>query len=371
MRTPKLPTGTALTARSMRSSRVARAVVLAAVTLLALTACRGPVSYEHSESMLGTAVSLTLYGDDETALAEVADEAFAAMREVDAALDAYAATGGIAAVNADPYVHSELPPEAGDILRFLDGAGVEDLFDPTLWGVSGLYGFGTDERVPSDEQLDAALGLASGVHYDEGFAGVVFSRPKGELPGGVGPPGLDLGGAAKGLALDRAQEVLLASEALDAALVSAGSSTLVIGGKPGGGPWRVGVEDPREPSTIVAVIEVDLAGDEREAVAISTSGDYQQYFEEGGVRYHHILDPETGRPARGVRSVTVASANGSSLAADVLSTALFVAGTQESVRRCETEGCALYLIDDEGRAHVVPGPDESVIRIEQIADPTS
>ena len=102
-------------------------------------------------------------------------------------------------------------------------------------------------------------------------------------------------------------------------------------------------------------------------LTVATSGDYQQFFEREGVRYHHILDPGTGRPARGMRSLTVAGEMGA-LEADILSTALFVAGPDAAIDYAEERGLTLYLVDDEGRARFAPGPES--VSIEELADPS-
>src|SRR5690606_31696490 len=147
------------------------------------------------------------------------------------------------------------------------------------------YDFGGEGHVPTTGELSAALLTASIPERDGDrmrFAGISSS---------TAVPGLDFGGAAKGLALDRAREALRSHGGVTAALITAGSTTVTLGTKPDGEPWRIGVEDPREPGRIRVVAA--WVGDG----ALSTSGDYQQYFERDGVWYHHILDPATGRPA--------------------------------------------------------------------------
>jgi thiamine biosynthesis lipoprotein len=164
--------------------------------------------------------------------------------------------------------------------------------------------------------------------------------------------GVDFGGAAKGLGLDRAAAALRGEAGVEAAIISAGSTTIAMGSKPDETPWKIGIEDPRDPETVIAVVE--SAGD----VIVSTSGDYQRYFEDDGTRYHHILDPTSGMPAPGTRSLTVVGTT-SGLDSDILSTALFVMGPERARAYAEREGLGLYVIDDEGRTLVTPGPDAS------------
>ena len=110
-------------------------------------------------------------------------------------------------------------------------------------------------------------------------------------------------------------------------------------------------------SRVVAVFQFTGDG------ALSTSGDYQRFYESGGVRYHHILDPATGLPARGVRSLTVAGASLSGLQSDILSTALFVRGAEGATDYSQERGIALLVVDDEGRTLVVPAPEDSGVGV--------
>ncbi|MBN1192667.1 MAG: FAD:protein FMN transferase, partial [Coriobacteriia bacterium] len=181
--------------------------------------------------------------------------------------------------------------------------------------------------------------------------------------GGELAPGLDLGGAAKGLALDRAREVLRASGAVSAALISSGSSTVTLGTKPDGSVWRIGIEDPRDPDSVVATFAFEGDG------ALSTSGDYQRFFEAEGRRYHHILHPATGFPVQGLRSLTVAGSTLSGLDSDILSTALFVRGVDEASDYARDHGIALYSVDSEGRALLVPAPEGSGLTVAEEATP--
>jgi thiamine biosynthesis lipoprotein len=250
-------------------------------------------------------------------------------------------------------------------------------FDYRMWGVSALYDFGGEGRAPTDDELDDALRARDSLE-STASSGAPDPLYRFALdPGGAVPdPGLDLGGLAKGYALDLAAAALEGGMGGDAAgrdaeptpagaIVTAVSTTIAIGDKPGGESWRVGIEDPRQPGRVVAVAERATG-----PLVVSTSGDYQQYVELDGERYHHILDPATGRPARGLRSLTVAAADISATRADILSTALFVLGRERAQEYARENGFALYIVDDDAVTHVTPAPDGSGITIEEIAEPT-
>jgi len=328
------------------------------ITTTVLAGCTGAAEpVRVSRQALGTSVTIEAFGDDEPAVRDAVEEAFGAIAGVQAELDAYDPGSAIAVFNASPFEWHVLPPSAVEILGTVDALDVRDAFSPALFGVVQLYDFGGEGHVPTADELSAAL-LAASMPERDGdrmrFAGSSSSDAV---------PGLDFGGAAKGLALDRAREALRSHGSVTAALITAGSTTVTLGTKPDGTPWRIGVEDPREPGRVRVVAA--WAGD----AALSTSGDYQQYFKRDGVWYHHILEPASGRPASGVRSLTVVGRM-SGLESDILSTALFVRGPARAAAYGETAGCGLFVVDAEGRARLVPVPRSGGIDLTEPADAT-
>ena len=134
-----------------------------------------------------------------------------------------------------------------------------------------------------------------------------------------------------------------------AAIVSLGGNVAAIGKKPGGGDWIVGLQDPQDPGSYFGTVAVAGA-------CVVTSGGYQRYFEQDGVRYHHILDPKTGRPAAsGLQSVSVVSQDDT--LADALSTALFVMGLDAGAELYRAEGLAFEAVfmTDDGSVWITPG----------------
>lgn len=156
---------------------------------------------------------------------------------------------------------------------------------------------------------------------------------------------VDLGGIAKGYAVDRAIAVLQKLGVVNA-VVSAGGDSRTIGDK-NGRPWTVGIQHPRKPDEMAVVLPLQDS-------AFSTSGDYERYFVEDGVRYHHILDPATGESARHVQSVTILADDATS--SDALSTTVFVLGFEKGLALIERlPGIDAILIDHRGQLHYSDG----------------
>ena len=232
-------------------------------------------------------------------------------------------------------------------------------FDATIAPVMDAWGFTTDSpRVPDAGTLSALLPLVDS-------AALTVSVP---APGEDGSARLalgqaaDLGGIAKGYASDWVEAALRRNGA-QRAMVYLGGNVLVLGAKADGSLWRVAVQDPEDTGAYAGVLALT------DAFAV-TSGGYQRYFEENGVRYQHILDPKTGYPAEsGLTSVTVvAAANGpdynsdtpapgNGAMCDAFSTALFVLGEEKALNFWRTSGYdfELVLVTEDGRVLVTEG----------------
>jgi thiamine biosynthesis lipoprotein len=208
-------------------------------------------------------------------------------------------------------------------------------FDPTWAAVWDLWDFkAVDPRPPSEAAVAERLPRIGWerVHLEEESVRLE--------PGTV----LGVGGIAKGWALDRSAAALRERGFADFSLSAGGQ--VMSGGTKDGRAWRVGLRDPRgSRDDSFALIDVSDA-------SVSTSGDYERFFEADGVRYHHILDPRTGFPARGVRSATVVCEEGA--LADGLSTALVVLGVTEGLALASRLGVGAVLVDDAGLVHATP-----------------
>lgn len=188
-------------------------------------------------------------------------------------------------------------------------ARTDGAYDPTILPMVRLWDFDAGGRLPSPEALASAASLVD--YRTVRVTGALALAPGQQV---------DLGGVGKGAVVDLIADHL-AGRGIKRFLVEAGGDLLVAGLKPGERPWRILVQHPRAPEAALAILEIGAAGERR---AVITSGDYERYLEVDGVRYHHILDPATGRPARASVSVTVIAERAAE--ADALATGLFVAG---------------------------------------------
>lgn len=301
-----------------RAGPIGRAGLLGLVAIWCLLACRrAPEPVEAEVYAMGTLVQFTLYG------AEPA-QATAAIGASDIWLQTFGregwafGDGELARLNAalDRGTCMQVVADLADPIRRARALTVASggRFDPAVGRLVALWGFDRaprdpDRPFPDPAQIGALLPLPA-------MSDVTVS-PAGEV---CGPRGLfiDLGGIGKGYAVDRITADL-ARRGIPAALVNAGGNLKTLG-RPPGRNWRIGIRDPLKPGVMGSLI-LD-AGE-----AVSTSGDYERMFDYHGQRYHHILDPRTGMPVRGLHAVTVVHAEAA--LADAASTALFVAGPSE------------------------------------------
>lgn len=210
-------------------------------------------------------------------------------------------------------------------------------FDFALGSVSDLWGFGNEPRLPADAEIKAAL-------KKSGAGKISINGDEISANGAV----IDFGAAGKGIALDEIKSLLNPMK-IKNAVVSVGGSILLYGER----DFTVGIRDP-EGSSGSYIMTVSTP-----AACVSTSGSYEQNFEENGKIYHHILNPETGYPVQnGLVSVTVISDNG--LASDALSTACFVLGAEKGMKLAEDYGCEVIFVDSQKKVTASDGIKNSV-----------
>ncbi|HET9112559.1 MAG TPA: FAD:protein FMN transferase [Burkholderiales bacterium] len=324
--------------------RIIRLLILAAL-LSMLGACGKPALYTQESYVFGTRVEVSIYGEPDSVARRVTAHVLAVFDQMHHDLHAWE-PGPLSTLN-EAFSHSpqrvSVDPEISAIIKDATGYSVQSdgLFNPAIGNLIRLWGFQSDRfqaRLP-DPGAVAALVAANPQMRDIVIAGnqVYSTNPAVRL---------DLGGYAKGYALDVAA-AYLRSQGIRNALINIGGNIMALG-RYGERPWRVGIQNPRKPGPIATL-------DLRDGEAIGTSGDYQRFFELNGKRYCHIIDPRTGWPAQGVEAVTVLipPGNRAGTLSDVASKPLFIAGPAGWRRSAERMGVnAAMLIDAKGKIHL-------------------
>ncbi|MBA4743524.1 MAG: FAD:protein FMN transferase [Azoarcus sp.] len=278
---------------AVRLRAVARAAALCLFAVL-LAACARPQLFHQEAYVFGTRVDLTVYGDSQ----EQAEAAMAAvLQEFDRLHHALHAWQPSEVTRLNEALAQGEPAEVSEELAMLLADATEiaergdELFDPALGRLIALWGFHDEEFEPELPDADA-LETVLEAHprmSDLTIDGTTVSTANPAVQ-------IDLGGYAKGYALDRAAAILR-EMGVDNALINIGGNVMALGGK-GDAPWRIGIQHPREPRPLATLPLYD-------GEAIGTSGDYQRFFEIDGERYSHLLDPRTGYPAEGTQALTV------------------------------------------------------------------
>lgn len=287
---------------------------------------------------MDTVMSLTVYGEN---AAENAANAAAKINELSALWSVTDESSELYRLNHSGGMPMEVSAETAELIRFSLEMGEDTggALDITLYPVLREWGFTTGEyRIPDEERISELLS-ARGTPE---IYGSTVALPEGTE--------LDTGAVAKGCTGDILAEQLR-SAGVTSALLDLGGNIHAVGGRADGSDWRLGIKDPRGEGNI-AVLEL------RDKAAV-TSGDYERYFiGEDGVRYCHILDPKTGRPAdSGLCSVTVIGEEGR--LCDALSTALFVMGKDAAKEyRLSRGGFDMILIDTDGNILITEGIEE-------------
>ena len=294
----------------------------------------------RQEAIMGTAITVELWSDDrrngDAAAAAVIEE----MHRIDRTMSPHKPASELSRINRDAAsrpvaVSEEMFRLLQQAQRFAELSG--GAFDITYAAVGHLYDYRAGIR-PSAEALERACATVGwrGLELDAGTRSVRFARQGMRI---------DLGGFAKGHAVDNAV-ALLRRRGIAHAIVSAGGDSRVLGDRRGR-PWMVAVRDPRREGEAVAVLPL-------EDVSISTSGDYERFFERDGERCHHIVDPATGRSPAGVRSVTILADDG--LTSEALSKTVFVMGLERGLPLVETfAGVDAVVVDAAGHLHRTSG----------------
>jgi len=294
----------------------------------------------REETIMGTSVRVELWSDDRVAGELAAAAVMAEMHRIDHTMSPFKPESELSRINREaadqavPISQSmyDIIARSIDFSKLSGGA-----FDITFASVGHLYDYRRRIK-PTDEELEcarAAIGYRN-LMLDAQARTVRFARP------GVR---IDLGGFAKGLAVDNGAAILRC-RGVTSAIVTAGGDSRILGDRRGR-PWTIGIRDPRRPGEVVAVLPL-------QNVALSTSGDYERFFEMDGVRCHHVIDPATGKSPSSVRSVTILAEDG--LTSEGLTKSVFVLGVEKGMRLVESlESVDAVVVDAAGVLHYSSG----------------
>nr|WP_245523141.1 FAD:protein FMN transferase [Thermosediminibacter oceani] len=296
--------------------------------------------------MLDTMIKISAYG---SGASEAIDAAFDRISEIEKKMNASAEDSEVTGINkAAGREYFKVSPDTFYVIKrglyFSELSGGR--FDITVGPLVKLWGIGTENaRVPEEQEIKSALSLINyrDVLLDEENHGVMLKRPGMRI---------DLGAIAKGYAADEVIRILK-EKGVRSAVADLGGNVYVLGKKPNGEPWKIGVQDPfaETRGDIFATVEVwDKT--------LVTSGVYERFFEEEGKRYHHILDTSTGYPVEnGLVSVTIIS--DSSIDADALSTAAFSLGLKDGMRLVENlPGIEAIFVTADREVYITSGVEK-------------
>lgn len=291
---------------------------------------------------MDTVMILTAYGENAEAALDAAE---ARIYAIEADMDPESESGSVYALNAGAGGPVAVSEDCYNIMltamSYWERSG--GALDPGMYPLSKAWGFiGGDYRIPAESEIDALLAAKD-------TTGVVVDAAAAQVPVGTE---VSFGAVAKGYAAQAVVD-LMAGMGVQSAILSLGGNVQTLGdAKPDGSKWQVAVTDPHDTGAYAGILHVGEA-------AVVTSGGYQRYFEQDGVTYIHILDPETGCPVdNDLLSVTVVTADGA--AADALSTTLFVLGLDAALDFYREQGdFEAVLITKDDTVLVTPGLREA------------
>jgi len=288
------------------------AIFIAIFAFLSLSACSNTEPLrENSYFAMDTLITIKTPGETDS----LADECYRLTLDIENKIsktipesDVYRFNSAASHLSGISDVTAEIIKKSLDASEITGGA-----FDVTVEPIVSLWKVTDGGSVPSESEIKKALEYVGSQNIT--LDGSTLYKTSEEV-------GIDLGGVGKGYALGACTEHLTES-GVEYGIVSFGGNIGVIGNKPDGSRWTVGIKDPRNTDDVIGYI-YPQSGD-----FVAVSGDYERYFEKDGNRYHHLIDPKNGYPAEGVMSVAVIADD--AVTADILSTALFVLGYESSM----------------------------------------
>ena len=264
----------------------------------------------RTKILLGTVVEIQVRDADEQKAEDAITKAFAEVKRIDELFTTYNEDSPVWKINNSADTIISIDSEIYNLIVLCDSITKlsNGSFDVSLDNLTKVWGFYTDDpQLPTKAEIDSAL-------LNTGWQKITLLGDNKIIK--KENLGLNFGAIAKGYAVDKAIDALK-KLGINEALVNAGGEISVIGND-----WIVGIQHPREINSIIKKIRLD-------GFTVATSGDYEQYFEVHEIRYHHIIDPKTGYPSKGLQSVTII--NKSNAIADALATGVFVMGKENGM----------------------------------------
>jgi thiamine biosynthesis lipoprotein len=289
---------------------------------------------------MGTVVEITLIGDDEERAKKAALQAFQEIKRIEHLMSPWIESSDVSHINRAAGKRWEnVSPDTIKVIKKAEEVSQisEGAFDITVGPLVQLWRKARERGTPPEmADVEKNLNFVNFRNLVVNPAGKILLKKKGME--------IDLGGIAKGYAVDKAFDLLI-SLGYKNLIVNAGGD-LRVGGTKLDQPWSIGIQHPRESEKIIARISISDA-------AIATSGDYEKFFIHQGKRYHHILDPKDGFPAEGCQSVSMIYKEG--MMADALATAVFVLGPEKGYSLCQRlEDVNCLIIDKAGKIILSP-----------------
>ena len=297
--------------------------------------------YQQQRDIMGTRVSVELWHAQASVAAECSRQVFAEMDRIDALMSSYLDSSELSFINKNAAIAAV---EISDELALLIEKSLyfseisHGAFDITYASIGYAYDYRKRQQ-PSDQSIARKLPAIDYHHVELANNKIRFNNNAVRI---------DLGGIAKGYAVDRAADIIEQC-GISKAMVSAGGDSRILGDRVGR-PWIIGIQHPRDPAGIVLRLPLSDS-------AISTSGDYERFFIDNGKRVHHIINPSTGRSAAASWSATVTGPD--AMTTDALSTTIFILGAVKGLALIESlPGIDAIIIDSAGKLHYSSGFQE-------------
>lgn len=303
--------------------------------------------YKETRTAMYTIVSITVVSDSEKKAKDAIESAFRELDRLERLLNFYSNESEISYVNMNASV--EPVKVSKDTIELIDKAlyvseHTNGAFDITMSPVIDLWDF-KERKLPDEKMLAERLKLV-------GYRNIIIDRERSTVYFKKNGIKINPGGILKGYAADRAVDILKGM-GINAGIVAIAGDIKTFGIRPDGKNWNIGIQNPRQKDKKDKSDEVFATISLSDDMAISTSGDYERFFENKGKRYHHILDPKTGYPAYGCQSVTVITKD--AVFTDAFATGIFILGPKKGIDTLKKLGFDGVIVDKDGKILVTEG----------------